>query len=137
MKNVLKPLAKSVLTPLGITAVALARYVAIQKKTLQSCMVTVIISNEKINDIMKIVNLEESGLLIQGVSETNKVSETIKNEAKKQKQKQKQKEVFLGMLLSTLSTTLLGNILTGKRAITADEGKLEQPRTFNAVSSFK
>ena len=135
MKNVLKPLAKSVLTPLGITAVALARYVAIQKKTLQSCMVTVIISNEKINDIMKIVNLEESGLLIQGVSETNKVSETIKNEAKKQKQKQK--EVFLGMLLSTLSTTLLGNILTGKRAITAGEGKLEQPRTFNAVSSFK
>ena len=132
MKNVLKPLAKSVLTPLGITAVALARYV-----TLQSCMVTVIISNEKINDIMKIVNLEESGLLIQGVSETNKVSETIKNEAKKQKQKQKQKEVFLGMLLSTLSTTLLGNILTGKRAITAGEGKLEQPRTFNAVSSFK
>ena len=137
MKNVLKPLAKSVLTPLGITAVALARYVAIQKKTLQSCMVTVIISNEKINDIMKIVNLEESGLLIQDVSETNKVSETIKNEAKKQKQKQKQKEVFLGMLLSTLSTTLLGNILTGKRAITAGEGKLEQPRTFNAVSSFK
>ena len=137
MKNVLKPLAKSVLTPLGITAVALARYVAIQKKTLQSCMVTVIISNEKINDIMKIVNLEESGLLIQGVSETNKVSETIKNEAKKQKQKQKQKEVFLGMLLSTLSTTLLGNILTGKRAITAGEGKLEQPRIFNAVSSFK
>ena len=137
MKNVLKPLAKSVLTPLGITAVALARYVAIQKKTLQSCMVTVIISNEKINDIMKIVNLEESGLLIQGVSETNKVCETIKNEAKKQKQKQKQKEVFLGMLLSTLSTTLLGNILTGKRAITAGEGKLEQPRNFNAVSSFK
>ena len=137
MKNVLKPLAESVLTPLGITAVASARYVAIQKKILESCMATVIISNEKINDIMKIVNLEESGLLIQGVSETNKVSETIKNEAKKQKQKQKQKEVFLGMLLSTLSTTLLGNILTGKRAITADEGKLEQPRTFNAVSSFK
>ena len=57
MKNVLKPLAKSVLTPLGITAVASARYVAIQKKILESCMATVIISNEKINDIMKIVNL--------------------------------------------------------------------------------
>ena len=85
MKNVLKPLAKSVLTPLGITAVASARYVAIQKKTLESCMATVIISNEKINDIMKIVNLEESGLLIQGVSETNKIIETIKNEAKKKK----------------------------------------------------
>ena len=87
MKNVLKPLAKSVLTPLGITAVASARYVAIQKKTLESCMATVIISNEKINDIMKIVNLEESGLLIQGVSETNKIIETIKNEVKKKKAK--------------------------------------------------
>ena len=135
MKNVLKPLAKSVLTPLGITAVASARYVAIQKKTLESCMATVIISNEKINDIMKIVNLDEFGLLIQGVSETNKIIETIKNEAKKKKKKQK--EVFLGMLLSTLTTTLLGNILTGKRAIKAGEGKLEQPRTFDATSSFK
>ena len=89
MKNVLKPLAKSVLTPLGITAVALARYV-----TLQSCMVTVIISNEKINDIMKIVNLEESGLLIQGVSETNKISETIKNEAKQKQKKNKSKRKY-------------------------------------------
>ena len=95
MKNVLKPLAKSVLTPLGITAVALARYVAIQKKTLQSCMVTVIISNEKINDIMKIVNLEESGLLIQGVSETNKVSETIKNEAKNKNKNKSKRKYFL------------------------------------------
>ena len=90
MKNVLKPLAKSVLTPLGITAVALARYV-----TLQSCMVTVIISNEKINDIMKIVNLEESGLLIQGVSETNKVSETIKNEAKNKNKNKSKRKYFL------------------------------------------
>ena len=89
MKNVLKPLAKSVLTPLGITAVASARYVAIQKKTLESCMATAVISNEKINDIMKIVNLEESGLLIQGVSETNKIIETIKNESKKTKKKAK------------------------------------------------
>ena len=94
MKNVLKPLAKSVLTPLGITAVASARYVAIQKKILESCMATVIISNEKINDIMKIVNLEESGLLIQGVSETNKISETIKNEAKQKQKKSKSKRKY-------------------------------------------
>ena len=41
---------------------------------------TLIISNEKMNDIMKIVkSLEESGLLIKGFSET------IKNEAKEQK----------------------------------------------------
>ena len=43
-------------------------------------MTTLIISNEKMNDVMKIVKfLEESGLLIKHVSET------IKNEAKKQK----------------------------------------------------
>ena len=41
---------------------------------------TLIISNEEMNDIKKIINsLEESGLLIKDVSET------IKNEAKEQK----------------------------------------------------
>ena len=54
------------------------------------------------NDIMKIVKtLEDSGLLIKGVSET------IKNEAKKQK------GGFIGMSLGTLCTSLLGNLLTG------------------------
>ena len=43
-------------------------------------MTTLIVSNENLNDVMKIVkSLEESGLLIKDVSET------IKNEAKKQK----------------------------------------------------
>ena len=43
----------------------------------QSGTTTLIISNEEMNDIMKIVkSLEESGLLIEGVSQT------IKNEAK-------------------------------------------------------
>ena len=47
-----------------------------------SGVITLIISNEKINDIMKIVkSLEESGLLIKCVSET------IQNEAKKNKKK--------------------------------------------------
>ena len=45
----------------------------------RSGFTTVIISNEEMNYIMKIVKcLEESGLLIKGVSET------IKNEAKEQ-----------------------------------------------------
>ena len=43
-------------------------------------MTTLIISNEEMNDILKIIkSLEESGLLTKGVSKT------IKNEAKKQK----------------------------------------------------
>ena len=101
--NVLKPLAKSNLIPLGLTTAALATYAAIHKKIFRSGKTTLIISNEKMNDIMKITkSLKESGLLIKGVSET------IKNEAKQQK------GGFLSMLLGTLGASLLGNLLTGK-----------------------
>ena len=75
--NAFKPLARSVLIPLGLTAAASATDVAIHKKMIGSGKTTLTISNEEINDIMKIIKpLEESGLLI------NSVSETIKNEAK-------------------------------------------------------
>ena len=67
-----------------------------------------IISNEKMNGILKIVqSLEESGLLIKGVHQT------IKNEAKQQK------GGFFGMLLDTLRASLLGNLLKGKGTIRA------------------
>ena len=57
---------------------------------LWSGFITLIISNEELDDIMKIVkSLEDSGLLIKGVSET------IKNDAKEQK------GGFLSMLLGT------------------------------------
>ena len=78
LKNVLKTLAKIVLIPLGLTAAASATDAAINNKMfgygcpsdLASRMTTLIISNEKINDIMKIVkSLEESCLLIKGISE--------------------------------------------------------------------
>ena len=52
--------------------------------------------------IIKIVkSLEDSGLLLKGVSET------VRNEA------EEQKGGFLSMLLGTLGASLLGNILTG------------------------
>ena len=73
MKNVLvlKPLTKSVLIPLGLTASASATDAAINKKMIGSGITTLIILNEETNDIMKIVqSFEESGLLIKGVSET-------------------------------------------------------------------
>ena len=77
--NVLKPLAKSVLIPLGLTTAA-ATDAAIHKKIFGSGTTTLIISNEETDDIMKIIkSLEESGLLMKSVSET------IKNEAKGQK----------------------------------------------------
>ena len=99
----LKPLAKSVLKLLGLTAAASATDVAISKKIFGSGMTTLIISNEKMNGIMKIIAfLEDAGLLIEGVSET------IQNEAKEQK------SGLLGTLLGTLGASLLGNLLTSK-----------------------
>ena len=85
MKSVLTPLAKSVLLLFGLSAAMSATDAAIQKKIyrsgcpsdLASRATVLIISNEEMEDIIKIVKpLEESGLLIKGTSET------IKNEAK-------------------------------------------------------
>ena len=69
--NVLKPLAKIVLITLRLTAAAAAATdAAIHKKMFEYGTITLIISNEEMNDIMKInKSLEESGLLIKGVSE--------------------------------------------------------------------
>ena len=131
--NVLKPLAKSTLIPLGLTAAASAIDAVIHKKFFGSVAAALIISNDEMNDIMKIIkSLEGSGLLIKGVSET------IKNEAKEQK------EGFLSMLLGTLGASLLGNLLAGKGTIKAgDEEHLElmkalldQVRIFNVALSF-
>ena len=80
IENVIKPLAKSVLIPLQLTAAVSATEAAIHMKMFGSGMTTMIISNEEINNIMKIImSLEESGLLIKGVREA------IRNEAKEQK----------------------------------------------------
>ena len=104
IKNVIKPLAKSVLIPLGLTAEASAADAGIHKKIMGSGTTTLIISNEEINDIMKIVQtLEDSNILLKGVTKT------IENEAKEQK------GVFLSILLGTLGASLLANLLTGKR----------------------
>ena len=85
IKNVLKPLAENVLIPLVLTAAAAVA--AFQKKMfgsgrpldLASCMPILIISNEEMNDIMKIVKcLVESGLLIKGASKTWKMKQNNK-----------------------------------------------------------
>ena len=75
MESVLTPLAKSVLIPSGLSAGMSAPDAAIQIHG--SGTTALIILNEEMEDIMKIVKLlEESGLLIK------EISETIKNEAK-------------------------------------------------------
>ena len=73
MKSVIKPLAKSVLLLLGLTAAASAADAGIHKKILGSGHnnTTLIISNDEMNDILKIAkSLEYSGVLLKGVSET-------------------------------------------------------------------
>ena len=104
IKNVLQPLAKSVLISLGLTKAASAADAGIHKKILGSVHnTTLIISKDEMEGIIKIVQaLEDSWLLLKGVSET------IQNEAKEQK------GGFLSMLLSILGASLLGNMLVGK-----------------------
>ena len=87
-------------------------------------MTTLIISNEEMNDVMKIVKSSgKSGLLIKGFSET------IKNE--------QQKRGFLEMLLATLGASLLGNLLTVKATIRADEGTIRAAKsTIRAGQDF-
>ena len=70
MKSVISPLAKGVLIPLGLTAVAAAD-AGIRKKILGSGNnTTLIISNKDMDDLIKIVkSLEDSGLLLKGITE--------------------------------------------------------------------
>ena len=76
IKNVIKPLVKSVLVPLGLTAAASAADAGIHKKIVGSghnhpSFTTLTISNNEMKDIIKIVkSLEDSGFLLKGVTET-------------------------------------------------------------------
>ena len=75
----LKPLAKSVLITLGLAAAASATDAAIHKKMFGSDMTTQTISNEEMNDNMKKdKSLEESGVLIKGISQQLKRSKRTK-----------------------------------------------------------
>ena len=99
------PLAKKILAPLGLTAAMSAIDGGIQKN-IHGSRVKLIIEQKDMKDIMKIIKaLENSGILLIGVSKT------IKNETKEQK------DGFLSMLLCTLGASLLGNLLTGGKCI--------------------
>ena len=71
MKHVLKPLAKNILIPLGLTAAATTD-AAIQKKILGSGMISLIVSNEEMSDMKIVKYLENADLL--GSSLTGKVA---------------------------------------------------------------
>ena len=117
IKNVIKPFAKSVLNPLGLTAAALAADTGIHIKVLASghnqlWSTTLIILNNEMEDIIKTAqSLKGSGLLLK------EVTEIVQNEVKEQE------GGFLSMLLGTLDASLLGNILTGRGINRAGEGR--------------
>ena len=99
------PLAKNVLAPLSLTVAMSAIDGSIQKK-IHGSGVKLIIEQEDMNDIIKIIEaLENSGILLKGVTKT------IENETKEQR------GGFLSMLLGTLGASLLGNLLTGGNGI--------------------
>ena len=97
LMKVALPLAKNVLAPLGLTAAMSAIDGSIQKK-IHGSGVKLIIEQEDMKDIMKIIKaLENSGILLKGVS----------------------------MLLGTLGASLLGNFLSGGKSIMrAGEGSI-------------
>ena len=117
LMKVAVPLAKNVLATIGIFAAMSAIDGSIEKKMLGSGATTLIISNDEMDDILKIVkSLEDSGVLLKDVSET------IQHEAKEQR------GGFLSMLLGTLGASLLGDVLSkglsGKGVIRAGEGTI-------------
>ena len=99
--KVAMPLAKNVLVPLGLSVAMSAIDGSIKNKMLESGTTTLIISNDEMDDILKIAkSLEDSNVLLKGVSET------IQHEDKEQTGR------FLSMLLGTLGASLLGDLLS-------------------------
>ena len=133
IKNVIKPLAKSVLIPLGLTTAASAADSGIHEKilgsghrhsfslTLRSPLrkaphnnTTLITSSNDVEDLIKIVkSLEYSDLLLKGFTET------VQNEIKEQK------GGFFSMLSGKLGASLLGNLLTARGAAKSKSHKQE------------
>ena len=133
--KVAMPLAKNVLAPLGLTAVMSEIDGSIQKK-IHGSGVKLIIEEEDMQDFIKTIKeLENSDILLKGVSKT------IENEIKEQR------GGFLSMILGTLGASLLGNLLTGKRIMRAGDGivrageeskkKTKFAITFSSINKYR
>ena len=105
LMKVAMPLAKNIFAPLDLTVAMSAIDGGIQKK-IHGSGVKLIIEQEDMNDITKIIEaLENSAILLIGVTKT------IENETKEQR------GGLLSMLLGTLGASLLGNLLTGEKGM--------------------
>ena len=89
-----------------------------KKKKHGSGNTTLIISNEEMNDILKVIEALGNYILLKGVTKT------IKHETE-------QKGVFLSMLLGTLGASLLENLLIGKGILRAGSGRSLSPSLKN------
>ena len=137
------PLAKNILAPLGLTAAMSAIDGSIQKKV-HGSGVKLIIEQEDMNDIMKIIEtLKNSDILLK------RVTKAIENETKEQR------GGFLGILSGTLGASLLGNLLTGGKGIMkagdgivragdgvvrAGQGSKKDPKftvTFSSINKYR
>ena len=132
LPKLIKPaisIGKNILAPLGLSAAMSPTDAAIQKKMYGFGNKTLIISNNDLNDLIKIATaLEEHDILLKG---TNKA---IKNKIKKQD------GGFLSMLLGTLGASLLGNLLTGKGMYRTGQGMYRTGQglkiKINSISSI-
>ena len=96
------------------------------QKEIHGFGVKLIIEQEDMNDIMKIIEaLEYSGILLKGVSKT------IENETKEQRGR------FLSMLLGTLGASLLVNLLTGGKGMMRSGEGIVRPNEGSATSESK
>ena len=115
------PLTKNILAPLGKTFAASAIDSETQKKILRSGTTTLIILNEEMNEILKILqDLEDSNILLK------RITKTTENKTKEQK------VAFLGMLLGILGASLIENMLTGKGLLRAGYGNKEEKGILTA-----
>ena len=105
----------------------------VYKKKFHGSGVKLIIEQEDMNDIMKIIEvLENSGIFLKGVSKT------IENETKEQR------GGFFSMLLGILGASLFGNLLTGGKGMMragegiarAGEGSGSKKKKLNSLLPF-
>ena len=103
----------------------------VQFKKTHGSRATVVISNEKINDMTKIVNaLKDSDILLKGVTET------LKTDIKKGGALP-----ILLMILSTSGSSLIGNLLSGRGLFRSRHGLYRagegiKKKSINATTSF-
>ena len=97
-------LAKNILAPFGITDAASAIDAGIQKKIHGSGTTALIIPNEEMNDLIKIVQaLEDSNILLKGVTKT------FKNYKKKTKRR------IFKYVIGYFRSKLIGKFIVRKR----------------------